>query len=1522
MTNQLNTPINQKRSTSFDHHPFSKIKDIYIELCRCEFHHSYLSGEEDDIFIGRGKAKRRLKMILEHSSSQSGAYLVTGFRGMGKTSLVYKALDEHNKDKNTRNKVEKIPISLSQDEISEIDVLRQMARQLTYKWEDLGLDSTWRRLYLISRAILLPFFICGLAYLIILCFKSPGFSIKDIFRCLVPFGLILVGCLVIVITQLRFRLIKVSKKPVYWRITRRLQFLNQRLDAQIEREKGSSFQPEIEINGLSKIKAFNRLSRVSEVYSLASSKEIEKELIRVLNEINEYRKRYLNRKGDKRKWPFLYLKQVPQFIFIVDELDKVQPDLFNADPEKAGSNTLALAQQRHESVGRLLANLKSFLNEAKAKFIFIGGRDMYDASLADIADRESFYSSIFHDVIYVNSFFKDKLFYRSGVSRMTEAYVCKMIIPQEFAEQEFKEMKKGSLNKPQEEHITEVYSLNTLYKYFIKLHNSNSGAIPSGWAAKLRVYKIIYLLQNFIVYLNYRTNGTPKKLTSLIEQFVIPDIMVPNQQSGNAFCETDSAVVLHTHNGSNQHRKHLYLKFNFNQQYEIGLTSNLYRPYVIIHSRYLKSLGDKMLYSTAFIMDYILKFHPHGFSWRNLEMIPDVILTNKDPNLRYFMRDLMSFLTLMHVRETVNGMFRYKFYSKIANEIRYLSRISELGSAAFNFTLDESQQIKFLYKEKLRELEQRHQSPTVQIHSNDKASESKGFVYSVQFIQDILGDLHYFDKEYDEAIIYYSDALQPLRQTDPSYHQLSIDQTVIYTRGLLKLCMALEKIQQYDQAYANYRNLIEELSSLLTYYTLTQESSGKKHKKPADEDRPLRRMQLFLRPYIAILDLIEKQRLDGITFANLRRNVVDLNTLFDPERETPFTPMIKGQKAGKSDPKDIIRLNTLYSDYFSHVGGILYYKNTNFKGVFDGFKKLMPDKYKNKDLQFFLKEQRMRKKGEPEKDQDFDYNPPMTAYLYYLQAISEFIRSFHTDLEEIIGSAVLKETLFVQATRLLHPKANQLANTMHFYTLGNLFGKLGDTVLASCGHKYQQIDSETLYLYFLPDTADKYMQCIKQCKSRLDNAKFPFHNNLDSALVLFRLAGLFYLRANRSYSYGLQLKKFLFVFKDWLESNKNMRKKQVKELKKLEQSLREKIEHEFNLGMPDHSVIASILMDHIAVKCLNVISWSADISNRPQILKYRDIYNLDRKKDTMSIFHNVSTSTEAREVVILVENILLKLKTYRFDTAIPSPHMQFLLTPYDMITSKYLRMLELRFKCEYNFHKFGDLLPRVYLTNDYHKQTETVDDTELALSNWKSLSKGNRDYALALTLDSIFCLNEVIRTVNIYGINYITNHSYLANAHYKLANWCRAFENCMLFDFLEKKSRQKKLKRRVHRKSFEGKLVELLGTDAVYSLEPNYHDEKALQHLYAGIQTHNGGKAYRDNIMAMYFLEDDFNDNLTHFAAATERYRINTGVVRTKIIELKGRIAKSQVYKYSSYSKMSGKKTNLDIPLSGQFGFD
>ena len=165
--------------------------------------------------------------------------------------------------------------------------------------------------------------------------------------------------------------------------------------------------------------------------TIADVREIEKGLIDILNDI------------DQLRFPYSH----PRIIVILDELDKIEAHI----PVSAGnlvdkketdqsqshfikypnpSFTIDGTRERQQTLQVLLSNLKYFLSDAKAKFIFISGRELYEASLADISDRNYFMGSIFHDVIYVESFLsEDKQANPSDITSMIEKYVCQFIIP-------------------------------------------------------------------------------------------------------------------------------------------------------------------------------------------------------------------------------------------------------------------------------------------------------------------------------------------------------------------------------------------------------------------------------------------------------------------------------------------------------------------------------------------------------------------------------------------------------------------------------------------------------------------------------------------------------------------------------------------------------------------------------------------------------------------------------------------------------------------------------------------------------------------------------------------------------------------------------------------------------------------------------------------------------------------------------------------------------------------------------------
>lgn len=161
----------------------------------------------------------------------------------------------------------------------------------------------------------------------------------------------------------------------------------------------------------------------------ATVRDIEAELIDIINTINSESCVKYNR---------------VQFIIVLDELDKVEQQeeiKDNADSDILtpseftttvnGFSNNATNNERKNAVLHILGNMKLFLTTAKAKFIFISGREMFDAYLADTSDREYAISSIFSGILNVNSFLYPDC-EQSDVGSLTEQYVAEILIPEEY----------------------------------------------------------------------------------------------------------------------------------------------------------------------------------------------------------------------------------------------------------------------------------------------------------------------------------------------------------------------------------------------------------------------------------------------------------------------------------------------------------------------------------------------------------------------------------------------------------------------------------------------------------------------------------------------------------------------------------------------------------------------------------------------------------------------------------------------------------------------------------------------------------------------------------------------------------------------------------------------------------------------------------------------------------------------------------------------------------------------------------
>ncbi|MGB3468984.1 MAG: hypothetical protein WBA74_27110, partial [Cyclobacteriaceae bacterium] len=704
-----------------------------------------------------------------------------------------------------------------------------------------------------------------------------------------------------------FTLIELMKR-YSWRVgivthtyvLRRLRMLNENIAAQItmDNQKG--------VSGGVMRQTFNIFTRRTRTYPIAGVREIENELIDILRDID--------------KIPSIWSR--PEFIFIFDELDKIEAqynvnivekeggELSSFTNEEEGYFTIESIRKRQETIARILGNLKLFFNTARAKFIFIAGREMYDASLADISDRDSFISSIFHEIIYVESFFKDPgNQYPSGISGLTEEFVCQLLMPR-FAKYD-KNLK--GYNEYLKDHFTLQENLLVgLMKWLNRKSTIRLFKIEYREKAETadQRRKVIYTLQQFITFLTYRGNGSPKKITKLLESFVTK---VQKQHLYNV----NSVAFVRNH-------KNLFLEFDETCQYRIGLTDYLFKPYLVSNVMHMREFADKTLVATAFLLDHLYKFHNTGFSWENLELTPEIIAINRSPRLRRFISQLLDFMSNNHIDEIINGLYQFKFYVKIASEITYVSTISESESAAFNFTLDESLLLKRHYRKKLKSLDARYR-PHIESDHDIKHIQSLGFVNS------IIGDLHFYDREYDDAILHYHDAAQYLLEKRKELPEMEDFHFLL--KLLLKTGLTYEKMKDYDAAYIT----IGRLSRIVKDYSATLGRTNKKNSKNdkrntkhdhhlneengysneflhlgKNERKQIKRkvfenMSLIFQPIVAQFMLTEKGSPNGLT-------VSDLISV-----KSEFADVVKDLE---NDEKFLIE-----SEFENKLGDSLYFKN-------------------------------------------------------------------------------------------------------------------------------------------------------------------------------------------------------------------------------------------------------------------------------------------------------------------------------------------------------------------------------------------------------------------------------------------------------------------------------------------------------------------------------------------------------------------------------------------------------------------
>lgn len=833
----------KKERTILDDHS-SYIKTVLIPLFHFNGYHQTVSEEEgDEDFVGRKAIIGKLKAWLSDPKSSTGAYLITGFRGMGKSSFVGNTLYELTGGKKVanyatcmrfiywiaiglvcilsvfgkmsleawtelfvllglmclvlsvgrylfftiKNKTNFLIIKLNVgNEIMRNREILQLITKATY--DKLGeyfsnhqnncfasflslivkLVFTVYLFYTFPFPHILPggqYWMSAVVYLLTLASEYP-LSVAFI-RFFLIYGLVAtVG------RRVLFGLEHLELLPFTTGhgLLHRLYRLHERSIATVNEDSGSMGQ-----------RVFFSLFHRKE-FRAPSVHEMEQELISVFADL------------DKLQFGS------PQLVIVLDELDKVSPAPEEPDkevvpefnPSVGGLNGKNGPRSRQREVLRMLANMKYFMATARAKFIFIAGRDLYDAYLKDVSDREFSVSSIFNGVINVQSFLKPTSNTKEDILSLTENFVCAKLMKPFWLSRFLPNIilqKKDWLEKIfPEEYISAEKTLQSYYRVEMKKINRKKSEEERKILSR-RLSRNVILLHQFILYLVHISNGSPKKIAIHFEKYIRTREYLENVK-GYTLDESPSKC-------------RYYLSFGVKEIQKIGFVYYMVYPVTQALINQSKVYEDKLLVSISFMINHIYKYHNTGFSWRNLEHIPELLEINKTPELRDFVGTIVSVLRKTHLTRILSGLYLFKFPMKISEEISFISRHFEDLSALFNFSQDESLSIRSHYINLLN------------YYSRDINRIEGKELHALASIHHILGDLYQEDEDYSQAIFEYQTGLQLLSRqlqgndydSDPHW----VSYMLFLVRNMLKLGLTYEKRKTLDSAYLAYSELVQHL---------------------------------------------------------------------------------------------------------------------------------------------------------------------------------------------------------------------------------------------------------------------------------------------------------------------------------------------------------------------------------------------------------------------------------------------------------------------------------------------------------------------------------------------------------------------------------------------------------------------------------------------------------------------------------------------------------------------------------------
>lgn len=681
--------------------------------------------QPDHLFVGREAIIDKLVDLLK-SNRKRGSYLIAGYRGAGKTSVINKAINKykygeknkHGEVKNRKALIVRINLG-DTSQLTPLSIYYSIANILREELTDKSRNKweSWMD-RLVSFKVLGIYVFLALAGLIF----YTGITQKENLPYDLIFGLLE--------NKHRERLIPVLDLLYSWILKPVFFFL----------------LVKSAVRGISWIRHPKH----------GSLPEIDYLIERISNEISEGRTAELRqnfltfgRSRLKRSFPmkareaeealfkiFERIQSEIKIVIVLDEIDKLS-DGEELSEIQDQDNTSLQDAGKISKINTLLGSLKNFITTAEATFFFISGRETLDRYLSEKGNSNSLYESLFDRVFEVPSFLTDKGDLERGnrLSALIEEYVCRHI--------------RINRDDPSDKNYYSLTEFRTLLK-LDAVHHGEAGLTNE------EIRQGISVLRNFIHYLTFHSWGNPKRLSSLFENFIVLKKEVIEEKEFRTkwgtkqrkeIIKSRSTLAL----GEREFKKvddedievfaEHWLVFNSNHQRSFSLASELTTLFSHQLGREVSKISDKLTVSTLSSLHYILKLHHYGFTRESLFRISEVINVYRSTELNTIIDDLLTHVFKSYIRRVRNGVFRYRFNSAFEQELRYISHGSELEGATYNFSLDSMRNVRQVFED-------------IRAVSRDKAVVARSHI--------TLGDIYAIEQSYTAASVHYGTATRML----------------------------------------------------------------------------------------------------------------------------------------------------------------------------------------------------------------------------------------------------------------------------------------------------------------------------------------------------------------------------------------------------------------------------------------------------------------------------------------------------------------------------------------------------------------------------------------------------------------------------------------------------------------------------------------------------------------------------------------------------------------------------------------